>query len=292
MARRFYTCIIVPDTSQRLHKLRVPIQALYLLGVIGFLSFFVAIGLGFHYVGMSSRMENFAKLEADNAKLNVDTRQLRANMTQLTKQLAELESEAETITKAIQEDPVLKKLGAVTRSQGGSLSNVATADLDINPMGNVDALRARSEDLNRELSWIRLVLHSSNTMPSIWPLDARVIGSSFGRRPDPFTGESELHYGIDLVAPKGTPIKATADGRVLFARRQSEYGNLVVLEHPNGYTTRYGHLISFQVVKNQIVHRGDTIGYVGMTGRATAPHLHYEVRLNDTALNPRGFLLN
>ena len=290
MAGKFYTCIIVPDTSQRLHKLRVPIQALYILGAIGVLSFFVAVGMGFHYIGMSSRMENFQKLEAENAKLSVDTRQLQFTMSQLTHQVEQLESDAETITKAIREDPFLRKLG-VSRSQGGSRSDVPTADLGFNSMGSVEALRERSEDLDREFAWIRLVLSSSNATPSIWPLDEHRIGSHFGRRPDPFTGESEVHLGIDLVAPKGTPVKAAADGRVFFARRQAEYGNLIVLEHPNGYTTRYGHLFTFKVAEDQIVHRGDVIGYVGMTGRATAPHLHYEVRLNDQALNPRTFLL-
>jgi murein DD-endopeptidase MepM/ murein hydrolase activator NlpD len=290
MARKFYTCIIVPDTSQRLHKLRVPIRALYLLAAIGVLSFFVTVGLGFHYVGMSSRMENFAKLEADNAKLNVDTRQLRVTISQLTHQVAELESQAETITKAIQEDPILRKLGAISRSQGGSRSDVPTSDLGFTSLGSVEALKARSDDLDGEFAWIRLVLSSRNATPSIWPVEGR-IGSHFGRRPDPFTGESELHWGIDLAVPKGTPVRAAADGRVFFARRQAEYGNLVVLEHPNGYTTRYGHLFTFNVREEQIVHRGDIIGYVGMTGRATAPHLHYEVRLNDQAVNPRTFLL-
>ena len=111
MARKFYTCIIVPDASQQLHKLRVPIQALYVCAGIGLLSFFVAVGLGFHYLGMASRMETLQSLEAENAKLKVDTRQLRLATTQLSRQVAALESEAEIITKAIQEDPLLRRLG-------------------------------------------------------------------------------------------------------------------------------------------------------------------------------------
>ena len=86
MARKFYTCIIVPDASQQLHKLRVPIRALYVLAAIGVLSFFVAVGLGFHYIGMASRVENLHTLEAENAKLKVDTQQLRLTTTQLSRQ--------------------------------------------------------------------------------------------------------------------------------------------------------------------------------------------------------------
>jgi murein DD-endopeptidase MepM/ murein hydrolase activator NlpD len=283
MARKFYTCIIVPDTSQRLHKLRIPIRTLYLLATIGVLSFFVTVGLGFHYIGMASRMEDFQQLEADNARLNLDTRQFQANIQQLNQQVTQLENEAEQITKAIQEDPFLRKVVGVNPSMGGSTSDLLTTDLQRSPM-------AGSEDLDREFDWIRLVLSSSHYTPSIWPVTGK-IGSHYGRRRDPFTGAPEMHWGVDVAAAKGTPIRATADGRVFFARRQAEYGNLVVLEHPNGYTTRYGHLSGFKVAENQIVHRGDVVGYVGMTGRATAPHLHYEVRLNDQAVNPRTFLL-
>src|SRR6185503_17216216 len=122
MARKFYTCIIVPDASQALHKLRIPIQTLYVLAGIGLLSFFVAVGLGFHYIGMASRMENLQTLEAENAKLKVDTQQLLLTTTQLIRQVAALESEAENITRAIQEDPLLRKLGG--GPAGGSKTNV------------------------------------------------------------------------------------------------------------------------------------------------------------------------
>ena len=123
----------------------------------------------------------------------------------------------------------------------------------------------------------------------MWPLQGP-IASHYGGRLDPFTQDADIHLGIDIVAAKGTPIKATADGVVRVASRQSEYGNLIVLEHPNGFSTRYGHLFTFKVMPGQTVHKNDVIGYVGMTGRATGPHLHYEVRLNDKAVNPRPYL--
>src|SRR4030095_4897710 len=147
MARKFYTCIIVPNASQQLHKLRVALQALSLLAAIGVLSFFVAVGLGFHYIGMASRIENLRKLEAENATLKVDTQQLRLETAQLSRQVAELESEAEIISKAIQEDPLLRKLGGVRPSMGGSTLNVPTDELQSSPSGSVDALRQRIDDL-------------------------------------------------------------------------------------------------------------------------------------------------
>src|SRR5215510_13597920 len=105
MARKFYTCIIVPNASQQLHKLRVPAQALYLLMAIGLLSFFGVVGLGFHYVGMTAKVGTMKNLEAENASLRVDTQQLRLETAQLSQKVLELESEAEAISKAIQEDP-------------------------------------------------------------------------------------------------------------------------------------------------------------------------------------------
>ena len=288
MARKFYTCIIVPDASQQLHKLRIPIQALYILAGIGLLSFFVAVGLGFHYIGMAARMANFRTLEAENAKLKVDTRQLLLTTTRLEKQVAALESEAENITKAIQNDPLLRKIGGVTPA-GGPRADVSNTELGVPPTGDVQALRVRLEDLDRQLRLLDTKTKRIRSSPTIWPLNGR-IGSHFGPRLDPFTGGADRHYGIDISAPSGTPIRATADGVVMVSRRQGEYGNLVVLKHPNGYSTRYGHLSAFKVRENETVRKGDVIGYVGMTGRSTAPHLHYEVRLNDAPVNPKPYL--
>src|SRR5262245_57575581 len=129
MARKFYTCIIVPNASQQLHKLRVPVQALYILATIGLLSFFVVVGLGFHYVGMATRVGDMKILEAENASLRVDTQQLRLETAQLSQKVLELENEAEAISKAIQDDPLLRKLGGVRPSMGGSTTNVPTSEL-------------------------------------------------------------------------------------------------------------------------------------------------------------------
>jgi murein DD-endopeptidase MepM/ murein hydrolase activator NlpD len=290
MARKFYTCIIVPDASQQLHKLRVPMQALYVAAGVGFLSFFVAVGLGFHYIGMASRMENLQTLEAENAKLKVDTQQLLLTTTQLSRQVEALETEAEIITRAIQDDPLLRKLGGGSPA-GGTKTNVPIADLEAKRTddGSLDSLQARLDDLNKELALLDARTKSFRSTPTVWPLLGR-IGSHFGNRLDPFTGDADVHLGIDIVAEKGTPVKATADGIVRIAQRWGDYGNLVVLEHPKGFTTRYGHLSTFQVSQGTRVHKNDIIGYVGMTGRATAPHLHYEVRLNDRAVNPRPYL--
>src|SRR5688500_928643 len=105
-------------------------------------------------------------------------------------------------------------------------------------------------------------------------------------RSDPFTGNPDFHPGLDISADKGTPIVATAAGRVELAAPSGDYGNLVVVNHGWGIITRYGHLSKFAVWQGREVKRGDILGYVGSTGRATGPHLHYEVLTNGKLLNP------
>jgi len=112
----------------------------------------------------------------------------------------------------------------------------------------------------------------------------------FGERTDPFSGEGAMHTGVDISAPTGTPVLATADGIVTFAEWFSGYGQLVIVDHANGYETYYAHLSRFGVVEGQEVRRGDQIGAVGSTGRVTAPHLHYEVRIGGAPVNPHTYL--
>jgi murein DD-endopeptidase MepM/ murein hydrolase activator NlpD len=125
--------------------------------------------------------------------------------------------------------------------------------------------------------------------PSIWPV-AGNIRSGFGRRRDPFTGRNEQHQGLDIGALYGTPVHTPANGRVVFAGRQAAYGNLVVIDHGSGITTRYGHLSQFDVNVGDRLAKGELLGFVGSTGRSTGPHLHYEVRMDERAVNPRNYL--
>jgi murein DD-endopeptidase MepM/ murein hydrolase activator NlpD len=132
--------------------------------------------------------------------------------------------------------------------------------------------------------WLR-----ASAAPNLWPVEGPVTGS-FGERTDPFNGEGAFHCGVDISAAYGQPVIAPADGVVSFADFMGGYGKAIEIEHGHGITTRYGHLANFAVVPGQHVLRGDTIGYVGLSGRSTGPHLHYEVRINDTPVNPYKYL--
>jgi len=130
----------------------------------------------------------------------------------------------------------------------------------------------------------------SVSIPSGMPVETTRLSSGFGMRVHPVLGGRRAHKGIDLPAPTGTPIHATADGTVAMADWFSGYGLYVQLEHGGAMETRYGHMSRIAVAAGQTVHKGDVIGYVGSTGRSTGPHLHYEVRVNGEAVNPAAYL--
>ncbi|NOX30062.1 MAG: M23 family metallopeptidase [Actinobacteria bacterium] len=133
-------------------------------------------------------------------------------------------------------------------------------------------------------------LNSSNSVYFGMPLPDEVLTSDFGLRSDPFTGESRMHRGLDLSAPTGTPIRATAGGTVTWAGAQGSYGELVIIDHGGGIESRYAHQSRVGVQVGEAVEAGQVIGEVGSTGRSTGPHLHFELRINGEAIDPTPWL--
>jgi len=137
-----------------------------------------------------------------------------------------------------------------------------------------------------------LIKNSIENLPSILPVEGKLT-SNFGYRVNPFGGVSaEFHSGQDIAAPTGTPVVASADGEVIFSGWQRGYGNLIIIGHGDGISTRYAHLSLSAVRLKQLVKRGEQIGEVGSTGRSTGAHLHYEVRLNGKSADPAIYLPN
>ncbi len=127
-------------------------------------------------------------------------------------------------------------------------------------------------------------------IPQHSPASLEYISSGFGYRADPFTGGAAFHAGLDFKGPIGAPIYAAAAGTISFVGGQQGYGNTVEIDHGNGLMTRYAHMSGFRARVGQQVEAGQVIGLIGNTGRSTGPHLHFEVRINDRAVNPRPFL--
>lgn len=127
--------------------------------------------------------------------------------------------------------------------------------------------------------------------PSIWPTKGW-NSRGYGMKEDPFTGYKQFHRGIDIANHSGTPIVATADGRVKAVGTYGQMGKMITIDHGYGFVSRYGHLSTFEVKRGQRVKRGDVIAKMGSTGRSTGPHLHYEVWRNGQVMNPRDYILN
>ena len=124
------------------------------------------------------------------------------------------------------------------------------------------------------------------SVPSRMPVKQVALTSGYGMRTHPILRRRAAHKGVDLAAPRGTPVYATADGIITRADRFGSYGNYIQIEHGGELQTRFAHLSGFEVVAGDRVEKGELIGYVGSTGRSTGPHLHYEVRIAGEAVNP------
>ena len=157
-------------------------------------------------------------------------------------------------------------------------------------LGGSDTIDPRFERLGLSLSRMAVLERALDGIPQVVPASVQNISSGFGFRRDPLNGRGAMHAGIDFKGAIGSPIFAAAGGRVTFAGRKSGYGNAIEITHGNGMLTRYAHLSRIGVTVGQKVAAGDTIGGLGNTGRSTGPHLHFEVRINDRAVNPRPFL--
>lgn len=262
----------------------------------------VLIGLGARWSATAA----ITDLQSTNAALQVENASYREATGQLAGQISALQSAVDQLGERNAVDPNAKramdKLPAIVKSRamGGAMSG--TPDAVVAPMlksgfGSTDSALAVLSDLlgamSNRLDSVRDSVERRHALaaatPSIWPV-AGWLTSSYGTRNDPFNDEKSFHPGLDISADYGTPVLATADGTVLSAGLNGAYGNMVVIDHGFGITTKYGHLSRIAVMGDQRIKRGDVLGYVGSTGRSTGPHLHYEIWMNGRLTNPMTLL--
>ncbi len=181
----------------------------------------------------------------------------------------------------------------VPPGQGGPITrpyNLSADDLEHQMGGLIAELQQKSDRYGALEAVLLQQSLKKNTLPSTRPVTAAYNSSSFGWRVDPFTGQMAFHEGLDFMAETGTPIYAAASGIVTAAEKTPDYGNIVKIDHGSGIETRYAHTSRMLVKPGQRVEKGQLIAEVGNTGRSTGAHLHFEVRLNGSALDPRRYL--
>lgn len=221
-----------------------------------------------------------AAIPEAGALARLEARQL-AFVENLTRFADRRSARAEIAIRKLGLDP-RAMLATMRRAQGGPLEKLA-ASRD----GSVDP---RFERLGLSLARMDALDLALEGIPQFMPAQSGMITSGFGYRSDPFTRGGAMHPGLDFRGKMGAPIYAAADGHVSFVGRRSGYGNVVEISHGNGLLTRYAHMSKPKAKVGQKVEAGDVIGLIGSTGRSTGPHLHFEVRINNRAVNPRPFL--
>jgi murein DD-endopeptidase MepM/ murein hydrolase activator NlpD len=295
-AKRF-TVLIADRSSGVVRRVGVSLRPAIAV-TLGILSVPILMGLGAKW----SAQAEIAHLQSSNTLLLVENGNYRQATGALTGQIQSLEGVINDLgerakldpaqARAMQELPAMVKshaVGGVTDTNRAISEVVSSLSPLSSPEDTFGVLRDLLQGLESRLTSVRRSVEKREALagatPSIWPAHGWLTGT-FGGRPDPFTGEPDYHQGIDIATDKGNPIYATADGTVESAGPAGQYGNLIVLAHDFGLSTRYGHLSRFAVRVGQRVARGDVIGFVGSTGRSTGAHLHYEILANGRRINP------
>jgi murein DD-endopeptidase MepM/ murein hydrolase activator NlpD len=282
LRKRFYIMLVARNAEGELLKIPVPMHYLYVFVAGALIGMLTLTGILGSYTRMLVKTQKFNDLRNEQTALQKQYKQLEqiAQDNELQAQsLSSLASEVSTLY-GLKPDPAFQDDDPASASwqQLDALRSSAmngTASLGIS-MGEVRDTSLRD--------WMRLA-----AAPTLWPVMGRISGS-FGERIDPFSGEGAFHRGVDISAEYGTRIIAPADGIVRFADFMNGYGRAVMIDHGNGVSTLYGHMSGFAVTPGQYVRRGDAVGYVGQSGRSTGPHLHYEVRIFNTPVNPSKYL--
>jgi murein DD-endopeptidase MepM/ murein hydrolase activator NlpD len=321
LKKRYYIMFVSRDDDGNLNKVPVPLHYAYLFIAAAAIGMFTITGLAGSYSRMLIKTARFNQLRQDHNSLQKDYAHLEMAAHEKDIQAASLGSLASEVSAlyGLTASKLASPMGKLTDKHHGKSAGVAdsiaTAPLAGSPdpseeayYKSVDAFyalrnSAMSGTVMRPLSDLGRPGYSSSDpfgaggtdaasyVPTLWPIIGPIT-SSFGQREDPIlgNGEGEFHTGIDISAPNGLPIRATGDGIVQEAQMSNGYGREVVIDHGHGVETVYGHMSGFAVVAGETVVRGQVIGYVGHSGRTTGSHLHYEVRIRNTPVNPHKYL--
>ena len=304
LRKRYYILFVARDEDGRIRKIPLPLHYVYGFMAAALVGAFTIVGLAGSYTRMLLKTENFNQVRQDRETLRKNYQQLAQIAHDRNVQVASLGALANEVTALYglrQNKLATAKSVAAAIAAEPTPSSLALAD-DVDQQQvklSIDEFYAlRSQAMSGRVSralegglsssfsgdWTELA-----DAPSMWPVEGPV-GSSFGERQDPINGEGAFHSGIDIDAPYGTPVRAAADGQVTGTIMGAGYGRQIELNHGHDLLTLYGHLSAMAVVPGQHVTRGQVIGYVGQSGRATGPHLHYEVRVHNVPVNPHKYL--
>jgi murein DD-endopeptidase MepM/ murein hydrolase activator NlpD len=273
---RFYAFIIAHTSRSRARVQRIRVEKRLVTSICAIL-LLLGVGLFYGLYGLTQHASHI-RIEFENQRLRAENERQRQELEKLNNRVEKVEDTSRKLA---------EKSGVVEQPNPPGTGGPA---LPLDEMG-LATLTAKMGRLEEDLRAYEAILRQRGYTPTVWPVEGTLEGG-FGGRRNPFGGSGyEFHSGQDIEAPWGAPVVSGASGKVSFVGWQNGYGQLVVVDHGGGLTTRYGHLSHIDVELNQTVSRAQLLGKVGSTGRSTGPHLHYEVRINDEAVDPLPYLL-
>lgn len=284
MKQHYFVVVLAHSLHGRLRRIHIPHQALYVvvgLALFGSVSLF---GMVSSYLRMSWKVANYNSMRDQVDTLRSKYKDLLKENDQKQEQLASLQLMATEVSASLGLNQSLAGADDITE-EGPLVPGFKESIEEYNFLKTASISRLQHEHTRAG---------QKNIVPSLWPVNGRIL-SGFGGRMDPFSGEgeshNEFHSGVDISAAMGTSVHAAADGIVEYAASAGDgYGKQVVIDHGHGLQTRYAHLSRFEVIPGQEIRRGEILGYSGNTGRVTSPHLHFEVRVGGSAVNPYPYL--
>ena len=294
MASRQYTIVLADRRSGVVRRATFSLRPVVIsVGVV--LAMPVLVGIGAAWKAKSDVADlraNHQALQAENASFRAATDELAGQISSLESAIQDLGARAaldSNLARTMDKLPALVKARAMGGSTGADRTAQQTLSALSAPEDTFGLIRTLLESLESRLHVVSRTVDQRNALaaatPSIWPARGWLT-SPMGRRVDPVSGGKDFHSGLDIAADRGQPVYATAAGTVTHVGYQGGYGNLIAVDHGFGLETRYGHLLKYLTKNGAAVKRGDVIGQVGATGRATGYHLHYEVVANGRLINP------
>ena len=282
-----YTFFVASNRKGSFRKITLPGYVLHLVALLAVVGGVTVLAAAGSYTRMLWKVGNYNALRRQQDTLKHNYEKLQSSVKDTNERMTSLQSLATEVAMTygfmrFRQSPFGVDETSVPPASGFDQSvaqfnflqsNVRQAEL---PLGNLQLLPAQG-------------IADLTSTPTLWPVIGHLTGT-FGERMDPFSGEGAFHTGVDISSQYGDGVRVSADGVVIEAGDHAGYGRLVVIDHGFGVTTWYGHLSSFNVIVGQQLRRGDTIGNVGVSGRSTGPHVHYEVRINGAPVNPMRYL--
>ncbi|MCP4217257.1 MAG: M23 family metallopeptidase [bacterium] len=309
MKKKSYSVIIVTGATSTNREFVIS-SKLIKNSIIAFSILLLVFGFViFDYLTISFDKEKMERYKNDNAMKEETIKMLTGNIDKLNLSLKRMESYKEKIMVAVglKSPFALKEVGSGGPDglPSGTIQNLP-GNVEL-PQPGADAFKrenivhssaeiaAKARQVEKSLRYVNTYITEQKSRiaftPALWPTRG-YLTDPFGMRRHPFTGKRSFHSGQDIATQHGNKVIATADGYVLVTERNNYLGNVIHIDHKFGFSTRYGHLASFEVKEGDRVKRGDVIGFVGNTGRSTAPHLHYEVIYNGKNQNPMKYIID